>query len=135
MLAIRTCERLGIPALIDAEDMIIEQPEVSNHIFSYTDFLKQFSVITYLAQVYNVFEKGISANPTGNLTPASNQPPSGAISAKPQNTGTTRQPNCVACSTPLSGSVAEWNGSFYHNVCPKVYLIHFSQLLELFPMY
>jgi len=103
-LAIRTCERLGIPALIDAEDMIIEQPE-------------QFSVITYLAQVYNVFEKGISANPTGNLTPASNQPPSGAISAKPQNTGTTRQPNCVACSTPLSGSVAEWNGSFYHNNC------------------
>jgi PH domain/LIM domain/Calponin homology (CH) domain len=115
-LAFRVAEELGVPALLDAEDMLISKPE-------------QFSVITYLSQFYHHFTKMAQQ---GNAAGGASRPGAGLASISQSSGGGESKPapkkpaapaptstaeKCSKCGEDLEGAVLEVLGKLWHQHC------------------
>lgn len=98
-LAFRIAEAMGIPALLDVEDMLIAKPE-------------PHSVMTYVSQYYHFFQTG-SARPGGIATVRTTP----ALPASVASAPVAAADKCFRCDKPLSGSVAKNAGRSYHASC------------------
>ena len=119
-LAFDAAEKIGVPRLLDAEDMTPGPPE-------------PFSVTTYLGTFYHAAQKfEASGNkeperpkPTAAATPArnatSNAPnlPARDNNMKENIAPVSVGPNCCKCSKPAQGSMIDWSGNLYHQDCFK----------------
>eukprot|EP01114_Cavostelium_apophysatum_P005336 TRINITY_DN1618_c0_g1_i2.p1 TRINITY_DN1618_c0_g1~~TRINITY_DN1618_c0_g1_i2.p1 ORF type:complete len:748 (+),score=193.07 TRINITY_DN1618_c0_g1_i2:95-2338(+) len=97
-LAFKVAESIGIPALLDVEDMIdIPKPE-------------QFSVITYLSQFYHTFKNAQAGQSAPGGKRKSIETPEGK---KPVE----QDDMCVKCGKELEGPVIEVMNKNYHEAC------------------
>merc|ERR1712000_408094 len=118
-LAFSTATKLGIPQLLDVEDMlIVSKPE-------------PFSIMTYLSQFYHFFKTGnakASGLGTIKMEPTTTQKRPATSSAAPaRSTDVTSPPNkrvkveerpkCVKCGKDLCGNTVEAPGGMYHAAC------------------
>lgn len=120
-LAFDAAEKIGVPRLLDAEDMTPGPPE-------------PFSVTTYLGTFYHAaqkFEASGAKEPerpkaTAAATPARNSA-STAVANTPAQSGMSKEnvvplsmgPSCTKCAKPAQGSMIDWNGNLYHQDCFK----------------
>merc|ERR1712000_735732 len=109
-LAFSTATKLGIPQLLDVEDMlIVSKPE-------------PFSIMTYLSQFYHFFKTGnakASGLGTIKMEPTTTQKRPATSSAAPaRSTDVTSPPNKrVKCGKDLCGNTVEAPGGMYHAAC------------------
>lgn len=120
-LAFDAAEKIGVPRLLDAEDMTPGPPE-------------PFSVTTYLGTFYHAAQKYEASGAkeperpktTASVTPSRNSA-STAVANTPAQSGMSKEnvvpvnmgPNCTKCAKPAQGSMIDWNGNLYHQDCFK----------------
>jgi uncharacterized CHY-type Zn-finger protein len=104
-LAFDVAEKLGIPSLLEPEDMLIASgPD-------------KFSVITYLSQFFHHF-KGATSEPINVPQTAAHD--DDAIRKKREQMEADlkkRSKKCTKCSEPLSGTAIEALGTTWHQKC------------------
>jgi len=97
-IAFTAAEKLGVPSLLEAEDMIIEpKPD-------------QFSVMTYISQMYHVFETksnpgmgiaNIAVDGSGSTTSSTTTNNNPTSKNSPRNSGNHQRTNSNSSSTTL----------------------------------
>uniref|UniRef100_A0A6B2KYI6 Uncharacterized protein n=1 Tax=Arcella intermedia TaxID=1963864 RepID=A0A6B2KYI6_9EUKA len=110
-LAFQSAARLGVPKLLEAEDLLVGTTT-------------EIMIITYLMKLYNVFEKG--RLPTNRELKQDSDSPSKAFPSKgaivkdsPKQKGTASIPNCALCGNHLAGELVFCNTQIYHKDCFK----------------